>query len=134
MGHALLQTGSHVSPEAYLTAEKEADVRHEYADGRVIAMAGASRQHNQITTNLAAELHVRLRKRGCHVATSDQRVRTEGAAYRYPDVVVYCGDGHFVEEPDTLTNPELLVEVVSASTSKTDHVDKLVEYTHGSRA
>ena len=129
MGHALLQTEPYVSPEDYLAAEAEAETRHEYARGEVIAMAGASRQHNQITTNLTTELNVRLRKRGCHVASSDQRVRTQGDEYRYPDAVVYCGAGRFVGELDTLTNPELLIEVTSASTSETDRSDKLEEYT-----
>ena len=129
MGQALLQTEPYVSPEDYLAAEEKAERRHEYAGGHILAMAGASRQHNQITTNLATELNVRLRKRGCHVATSDLRVQTRDEAYRYPDVVVYCGDGHFTGDADTLFNPELLVEVTSASTAEADRIDKLTEYT-----
>ncbi|MGI9175344.1 MAG: Uma2 family endonuclease [Rhodothermales bacterium] len=128
MGQALLQTEPYVSPEDYLAAEVEADVRHEYAGGHVFAMAGASRQHNQLTGNFVTELNNRLRERGCRVATSDQRVQTRDDAYRYPDVVVHCGEGHFAGNPDTLLNPELLVEVTSISTAEADRIDKLTEY------
>ena len=113
----------------YLAAEAEADVRHEYAAGRVVAMAGASEAHNLIKDNVRTELHARLRSRGCRVTTSDQRVKA-GASYRYPDVVLHCGAGTFSDDhPPMLLDPELLVEVVSGSTSEADRVDKLVEYT-----
>ena len=129
MGQALLQTEPYVAPEDYLAAEAEADVRHEYAGGRVIAMAGASETHNLIKDNLRSELHRRLRERGCRVTTSDQRVKA-GASYRYPDVVMHCGKGTFSDEhPPMLFNPELLVEVTSASTAEADRIDKLTEYT-----
>ena len=82
---------SYVTLEAYLVLDADADVKHEYWDGRVIAMAGAEPEHNQLTANLATEFNVRLRARGCRVAVADQRVRV-GKRYVYPDVVVTCQD------------------------------------------
>ena len=129
MGQALLQTEPYVSPEDYLAAEQQAKHRHEYAGGYVLAMAGASENHNLIKDNLRSELHRRLRERGCRITTSDQRVKT-GASYRYPDVVMHCGEGTFSDgSPPSLLNPELLIEVTSASTAETDRIDKLTEYT-----
>lgn len=128
MGHALLKTEPYVSPEAYLAAEEQAERKHEYADGRVIAMAGAGEAHGQITGNLVTELNNRLRKRGCRVISSDLRVKA-GRSYRYPDVAAYCHEGAFSDgNPPSLLNPELLVEVISPSTSETDRRDKLAEY------
>ena len=66
---------SYVTLEAYLAIDAEADIKHEYWDGRVIAMASAEPEHNQLTGNLATEFNVRLRSRGCRVAVADQRVR-----------------------------------------------------------
>ncbi|MGI9175343.1 MAG: Uma2 family endonuclease [Rhodothermales bacterium] len=129
MGQALLQTEPYVSPEDYLAAEAEADTRHEYVDGHILAMAGASEAHNLVKDNLRSELHRRLRGQGCRVTTSDQRVKA-GTSYRYPDVVMHCGEGTFSgEHPPMLLNPELLVEVVSVSTAEADRIDKLTEYT-----
>ena len=128
MGHALLQTEPYVSPEDYLAAEAEAETKHEYADGRIIAMAGASETHGQITGNLVTQLNVRLQPRGCRVISSDLRVKA-GTSYRYPDVAAYCGTGAFSDgTPPSLLNPELLIEVTSASTSETDRREKLAEY------
>ena len=85
MEQALLQTEPYVSPEDYLAAEEVAERKHEYADGRIIAMTGASEAHGQVTGNLVTQLNVRLQPRGCHVISSDLRVKAE-TAYRYPDV------------------------------------------------
>ena len=70
-----MQPDSYVTLKAYLALEADADVKHEYWDGRVIAMAGAEPEHNQLTANLATEFNVRLRARGYRVAVADQRVR-----------------------------------------------------------
>ena len=120
---------SYVSLAAYLALNADADVKHEYWDGRVIAMAGAEPEHNQLTGNLATEFNVRLRSRGCRVAVADQRVRV-GKRYVYPDVVVTCQEPIYADpRPRTLTNPELIVEVLSSSTAERDLEDKLLAYT-----
>ena len=124
-----MQPDSYVTLEAYLDLEAEADVKHEYWDGRIIAMAGAEPEHNQLTANLATEFNVRLRARGCRVAVADQRVQV-GSRYVYPDVIVTCREPVYADpRPRTLTNPELIVEVLSSSTTERDLEDKLLAYT-----
>ena len=112
----------------YLAFEAEAPTKHEYWHGQIVAMAGASEAHNLVTSNLVAGLHARLTPKGCRVASSDLRVSI-GANYVYPDVVVYCQPPVFTgDKPDTLTNPSLLVEVLSSSTAQRDISDKLAAY------
>ena len=123
-----MQPESYVTLEAYLALDADADFKHEYWDGEVVAMAGAEPEHNQLTANLATEFNVRLRARGCRVAVADQRVRV-GKRYVYPDVVVTCQEPVYADpRPRTLTNPELIVEVLSSSTTERDLEDKLLAY------
>ena len=121
----------------YLAFEEEAERKHEFHPfpdgggdlGLVVAMAGASLVHNQIVFNLGRELGNRLLERGCRVLTTDLRVRA-GVRYYYPDVMALC-DEPAVEadvRPDTLTNPLVLVEVASSSTSEADRKGKLRAY------
>lgn len=124
-----MQPAQEVTPEIYLKLDAVSEARHEYWDGRVVAMAGAEPEHNKITANLTFELMARLRDRGCSVVSSDQRVQV-GLRYVYPDVVATCGKEDFLDTtPRTLLNPTLLVEVLSASTHETDVEEKLLAYT-----
>ncbi len=124
-----MQPDAYVTLEAYLALDAETDIKHEYWDGQVVAMAGAEPEHNQLTANLATEFNTRLRLRGCRVFVADQRVRV-GDRYVYPDVVVTCHEPVYTDtHPRTLTNPELLVEVLSPSTTERDLEDKLLAYT-----
>ncbi len=102
--------------------------RYEFDGTYVWAMAGARPEHNQLTQNAATALHTRLRGRGCHVMSSDQRVHI-GPEYTYPDVVAFCKEGRYTDEnPPSLLNPELIVEVLSASTYEKDLTWKLEAY------
>ena len=115
----------------YLAAERASvDVKHEYLAGGVYAMTGASYDHNLIVSNLARELGNRLRDRPCVVLTSDMRVRIEsGDAATYPDLVALCEPPRFYDERrDVLTNPTLLVEVLSPSTEAYDRGSKFAIY------
>lgn len=108
------------TPEEYLEREHAADTRHEYYAGHVFAMAGGSPEHSQIAFNLAAALGVRLREEGCRGYSSDQRVQA-GTLYTYPDVTVVCGEPRYTgHRADTLTNPTLLIEVLSETTEAYD--------------
>ena len=127
MGTAARQTL--VSEREYLAGERSSDVRHEYVDGRLFAMGGASLAHTLLVTNLVTGLRNRLRGSGCRVSSSDMRVRlADGRRYYYPDVLVSCNDRR--EEPDayTATRPALVIEVLSPSSESTDRREKLVEY------
>ena len=110
------------SIEEYLAFDRKAETRHEYFDGRVVAMAGSSREHNLITTNVVAALHPQLRGGDCEIYSSDMRVRIPATKrYTYPDVVIVCGGPEFADEDmDTLFNPTLLIEVLSPSTEGHD--------------
>ncbi len=86
----------------------------------MFALAGASRKHVRIVTNIVAELSVRLEGGPCEVYSSDLRVKvSESGPYTYPDVLVVCGEPE-MEDDDILLNPRLIVEVLSPSTEAYD--------------
>ncbi len=124
-----MQPAARISPEVYFALDAESPDRNEYWDGMVVAMAGAEPDHNQVVVNLTLELGQRLRDQECRMAVGDQRVQID-VGYVYPDLVVICGPPEYLDtRPRTLTNPELLVEVLSASTMETDLEAKLLAYT-----
>lgn len=103
---------------------------HGYDETGMVAMAGASPAHNQVTGNLAAALHGPMTSRGCRIGIGDQRVRTETGRYGYPDLVFVCGDPEYTDDnPPVLLNPTLLIEVASPSTAGRDRGRKLTAYT-----
>ena len=81
------QLDSKLTPEEYPAFERRSEVRHEYADGELFAISGASEPHNQIVVNLSREINTQFKGRSCKVYTNDMRVRIAGTArYVYPDV------------------------------------------------
>jgi Uma2 family endonuclease len=118
------------TPDEYLALERTADVKSEYLDGEIFAMAGASPRHALIVTNVAAELRAQLRRRPCAVFSTELRVRVApDGLYTYPDVVVVCGPLQLHDETrDTLTNPSVIVEVLSRSTQNSDRGEKFEQY------
>ena len=96
-----------LSPEEYLANERQAETKHEYLDGEVYAMAGASEAHNLIVANLIREVGNRLRGGRCRVYPSDMRLQVEETGlFTYPDVMVVCDRPRFVDGArDTLLNP-----------------------------
>ena len=114
----------------YLQQERHNSARHEYIQGQIYAMAGASREHNQLVFNLAGLLHAQLRNRPCSAFVADMRVRTRAhEAYFYPDLSVVCGEMQFEDEhSDTLTNPSLIIEVLSPTTEGYDRGAKFAHY------
>ena len=114
----------------YLAFERGIEERHEYLDGEVFAMGGASWRHGLVTGNVFAALHAQLRGRGCFVQTSDLRVRIPATdLFTYPDVLVVCGEPRFDDaELDTLLNPTLILEVLSKSTEDYDRGRKFAHY------
>lgn len=120
-----------VSPEEYLAAERESLEKHEYFDGEIFLMSGASDEHNTINGNAFASLHQQLRKRPCKVYQSDMRVFIpKTGLYTYPDIAVVCDKPEFLPDGklDTLTNPILIVEVLSDSTEDYDKGAKFDNY------
>ncbi len=124
------QPKPHFTPAQYLAFERTTDRKHEYHDGEMFAMAGASRAHAQIVTNLVATLAAQLRGKDCSVYSSDLRVKVSRTGlYTYPDVVIVCGEQRFDDEhEDTLLNPTAIIEVLSPSTEGYDRGKKFAHY------
>jgi len=124
---ALRQEDIYLTPEEYLAAERVSDIKHEYLAGVVYAMAGASRAHNLIGTNLIVSLGNQLRGKNCVPLGSDMRlrIRKPGATfYYYPDVTVDCSGS----TEDETEEPAVIFEVLSPSTHRGDFGDKLLNY------
>lgn len=119
-----------LTEEEYLAIGRQAKFRSEFYDGEMFAIAGASRRHNRIVTNLVSALDNQLRARPCNVYSSDIRVKIPVTGlYTYPDVVVTCGEEKFADEnQDVLLNPVLIIEVLSDSTEAYDRGKKFEHY------
>jgi Uma2 family endonuclease len=119
---------AYLTVEEYLAAEASSEIKHEYQDGYVYAMAGASDAHVTIAGNLFAILRNHLRGSGCRVYMSDMRVNlATRKSYYYPDVMVTCNPldrelTHYKQHPC------LIVEVLSTSTEAFDRGDKFTDY------
>lgn len=124
------QLKTNLTPQEYLAIERAAEFKSEYFRGEMFAMSGASRGHNLITLNIAAGLVQQMRGRPCEVYSSDMRVKVSATGlYTYPGVVVVCGEPRFEDtHVDTLLNPTLIVEVLSASTAAYDRGQKFAHY------
>ena len=123
---ALQQRTVFISETEYLDGEHISDIKHEYIDGEVYAMSGASANHNRIAGNLYRKLGNHLDNQPCQPYTSDMKVKI-GSKFFYPDVLVDCsnlsGSSYFTE------SPTLLVEVLSKSTRQIDEKLKRQLYT-----
>ena len=119
-----------ITPAEYLEREREADSRSEYLNGRIYAMSGASLRHNRIVAGLAVALGVQLRRKPCEPFFGDMRVKINPTGlYTYPDVVVVCGEPQLEDQHfDTLLNPAVIIEVLSASTEAYDRGEKFAHY------
>jgi Uma2 family endonuclease len=125
-----LQARPRFTFEDYLASERDAEVRHEYVDGQVFNMVGASAEHNIIVANLTSALVSQLKGYPCLVFSADMKLRIESAdACKYPDLMALCGECHFVDgRRDVLQNPSLIIEVLSASTEAYDRGEKFAIY------
>ena len=118
--------------EEYLQLEEIAEVKHEFLDGEVWAMAGGSPEPAAVIGNVTTLLNVQLRGQRCRVHTTELRVRAKATGLgTYPDVTVVCG--RLERDPDdrsghTVINPRVVVEVLSPSTEAYDRGEKLAHY------
>jgi Uma2 family endonuclease len=125
------RTGHRYTYDEYLAYERDSERKHEYDDGEIVAMAGGSRRHNALALRIGAALES-SRKPGCTAFQSDQRIRVLATGRAtYPDVSMVCG--RIEGDPgdasgDTITNPTLIVEVLSPSTEQVDRGDKWQHY------
>lgn len=118
------------SPEEYLALEEAAEYKSEYIDGEIFPMAGGTTNHNQVAGNFYAELTFAFKKLDYRVFINDVRLWIpERRLYTYPDVMVIAGEPEYVDErTDIITNPKIIVEVLSKSTQGYDRSDKFEAY------
>jgi Uma2 family endonuclease len=119
-----------VSVAEYLEGEKATEIKHEYVNGTVYAMGGASREHNIISMNLGSALHGHLRGGPCQTFMADMKVHLrlgDDELFYYPDVVVGC------DAPDNhryyLERPRFVAEVLSPASERIDRREKFLAYT-----
>jgi len=116
--------------EAYLRAERAASFRSEYVNGQVFAMAGGTAAHSVLIARLSRELLDATEDRGCIVSVTELRLRVSHEGfYTYPDLMVICGEVHYADDvKDMVTNPVVIVEVLSESTEAYDRGEKFAQY------
>jgi Uma2 family endonuclease len=108
--------------EEYLEMERASDVKHEYYQGEIFAMSGASDRHNWIFSNVFGELCIQLKFKSCQPFGSDMRMHIpENTLFTYPDISIYCGDPTVIDkEEDTVIEPTIIIEILSPSTRAYD--------------
>ena len=114
----------------YLELEEKAEYKSEFFDGEMFAMAGGTPEHGLLAASLTALRVSQVRPRGCRVYSSDVRIAIQATGlYTYPDLSIICGPAeHLPEDPNSLTNPILIAEVLSPSTEAYDRGRKLEHY------
>lgn len=127
-----------LTPAEYLAIEKTAAFKSEFFDGEMfplhrdapVGMAGASRPHNRINENLSVEVGSRLKGGTCQSFSRDQRVLVDRTGlYTYPDLLIVCGQVETADgDDDTITNPRVVVEILSPSTERYDRTTKFRHY------
>lgn len=123
------QAQRHYTIDEYFVVEAMSPVRNEYFDGEILAMAGGSANHNRISRNVLLALEPKLREGRSESLGSDTRILTPSGLYTYPDAVVICGPIILSgERLETITNPTVLVEVLSPSTRAYDCGEKFDLY------
>jgi len=118
----------YLTAKEYLEWESQQETRHEYCDGEVFAMAGGTKNHDELAFNVRRLLIDKVESDGCRMSGSDVKVMVkEGLFFRYPDLSVSCDERD--EGSDTFyTFPKLIVEVISDSTEAVDRAEKFQEY------
>ncbi len=116
--------------EEYLAFEDASLEKHEFYQGEIFAMAGASFAHNQIVSNSLIEIGSHLRNKSCQVLASDLKIQIEAnSLFTYPDLSILCEPPQFMNDrTDAITNPAVIIEVLSPSTMDYDRGGKFALY------
>lgn len=119
-----LSDSTFLTPEAYLQLEEKSNIKHEYLDGQVYAMAGTTDTHNTIVGNLFILIRNHLRGSDCRVYFADIKARLEKRnRFYYPDIIVTC-DPKDREKSTYKSFSKVIIEVLSESTEAFDRGDK----------
>src|SRR5215213_4556980 len=124
MGLAKLKTK--ISVEDYLEGEQVSQTKHEYINGEVYAIAGASDRHYRIAMNIATKLDLHLAQSNCEAFMAEMKLKADEKTFYYPDVFVSCDK--IIKSSFYREEPILIIEVVSPSTRQIDHREKLRVY------
>ena len=121
---------NYISPEQYLEIERNSEEKHEYHKGEIFAMSGASPAHNDIAYNINRLIASHLHQKGCKLYGSDFRIYIpEHLLFTYPDFSIVCGKAQTAEiYTDNLTNPTIIIEILSKSTKDYDRGTKFALY------
>ncbi len=123
---------NNLTVEEYIQQEIESSCKYEYHDGKIYALAGGTLNHGLICGNIFGELRSRLKENDskCLPLNTDIKLHIQKTnSYVYPDTMVICGDIKMAtEEPNSVTNPVLIIEVLSKSTAEYDRGDKFHLY------
>jgi Uma2 family endonuclease len=117
-----------ISVNEYLEGEEHTQIRHEYVDGLVYAMAGATREHNRLALNLTTSLDSHLGGGPCQISIAELKLRLhfESDTFYYPDIMVTCDardtNRRFNE------HPKVIVEILSDTTERIDRIEKFNNY------
>jgi Uma2 family endonuclease len=125
------QPRSYLTPQQYLEIERAAERRSEYYNGEMFLMAGGSKKHGKITENMSRALGNALEDKPCFAYSRDLRLWVAASGlYTYPDIMVVCEpEESSPDDPDSsLTNPSVIVEVLSPSTEGYDRGKKFGHY------
>ncbi len=119
-----------ISPKEYLEMERASDEKHEYFDGHIYLMSGASLRHAKISINMIIEIGSFLKNTECQVLTGNMRVTSPSRdSYMYPDRLIYCGKEELEDDQfDTLLNPSVIFEILSPSAGSIDKGRKMMYY------
>ncbi len=116
-----------ISVDDYLESEKVSEVRHEYVDGEIYAMAGVSKNHNRINRKLLNAIQDKLDGSNCETFFTDVKVQVKKLnRFYYPDLIVVCGED--TESEYIITQPTIIVEILSPGTAGTDRREKMFAY------
>lgn len=118
------------TPQEYLELERVSKEKHEFFEGKVVALAGASLPHNRIVANILGEVRSLLKDKSCEILPSDIRIAIpSGESYMYPDATIVCGEPELTDAQfDTLKNPTVIFEVLSPSNEDHDRGKKFFFY------
>jgi len=126
-----METLVKISPQEYFEQLAKSEVKLEYHAGEITAMAGASKSHNILVSNVIIELGTCLKRKQCKIFPSDLLVKIPTCdKYTFPDVIVVCGEEKYEQQKglDVLLNPSIIIEVLSPSTAAYDSHEKMECY------
>ncbi len=119
------------SLEEYLEMDRKSEERLEFWEGEIFDMSGVSEQHGELEVNLIVAFKQKLAGKGCRIFPANIRIKVPSMPpYRYGDLSALCGQAQFekIGGVDALTNPSLIIEILSESTEAYDRGDKFTHY------